>query len=310
MHYQQWLQTFAPMSLFTNEEILNGSSMPDGWFNPYTISQEQIDTMREEFKGSGLDWMRYCQEYLPQLDSKAERKLRIELNKLEGVKRCGSSIIWIDKKGLPHEGTFECKRYELCPRCQAKRQKEHISRLMELDGCRYVFGENATAEYGKDKVYNFTLADGRKVSVIDTDDPGIGCELNHDSILKELTSITVTGTRTSGTLGKEKKTLEKEQRIVSVYSHIIDAPREVKDTIKTEYYQKTKSFLPTTLDELVNYLKRCNAIWLEIAHRHCEKIYIVGKKNLTITEDDIDWSERQSFIEKELNASIKQRTPS
>ena len=282
--------------------------MPDGWFNPYTISQEQIDNMREEFDGSGLDWQVYVKENLPNLCPKTERKLKVESNKLKSVKRCGSEIVWIDKKGLPHEGIYECKRYELCPRCQARRQKEHINRLMELDGCRYVFDQDVTAKYGKENVYNFKLADGRKVSVIKTDD-AIGCELGYQSA-KELGSIIVTKTRTSGNLGnKPQKEENKEQRTVMVTSHIIEAPKEVKKTIKLEYYEKTKDILPKTLDELASYLKQCNAIWLDIARSHCDRIHVIGKKLLSITEDDIDWTDRQIFIEKELNARLKQGIP-
>lgn len=310
MHYQQWLQSFAPMSLFTNEEILNGSPMPDGWFNPYTISQEQIDNMRESFKGSGLSWQRHCEEYLPHLDSKAERKLKVASKKLESYHLCGKVITWIGKDGLPCTHIHNCNRYDICLRCRMRREKEHVSRLRELDGCRYVFDEeNVTAKYGKENVYNFTLADGRKVSIIKTDD-NIGCELSHESI-KELKSIVVTGTRTSGNLGnKPDKEEVKEQRTVMVTSHIIEALDEVKKAIKLEYYELTKNFTPKTLDELVSYLKQCNAIWLDIVNRCCDKNHIVGKKMLVLTEDDIDWSERQSFIEKELNASIRQTVPS
>ncbi len=301
MNYQQWLQSYACMSLFTNEEILNGSPMPDGWFNPYTISQEQIDNMRDEFKGSGLDWMRYCQEYLPQLDSKAERRLKIESKKIQSFQQCGKVISWIGKDGLPCKHIHNCNRYDICRRCNSRRKKEHIDRLRSLDGCRFVLEQNMTPELGKGKVYNFTLTDGRKVSVIETDQP-IGMELNYDSI-KGLTDIAITGKRTSGNLGKSVTIKEevKEQRTVMVTSHIMEALAETKEAIRREYLEATKDFLPKTLDELATCLKRCNAIWMEIVERRCENNHIVGKKILVLTEDDIDWTARQEFIKKELN---------
>lgn len=307
--YQEWLDNFHP-SFFTNQEIMGMDDKPDGWFNPFTLSEQEIDTMRESFKGSGLDWQRWCEEYLPQLDSKAERKLKVACKKLDSYRQCGKVISWIGKDGLPCTHIHNCNRYDICLRCQMRRQNEHVNRLRELDGCRYVFdGDNITAKYGKDSVYNFKLADGRKVSVIKTDD-NIGYELSHESI-KELKSIVVTGNRTSGNLGsKPIKEEAKEQRTVMVTSHIIEALDEVKEAIKLEYYQITKDFLPKTIDELVSCLKRCNAIWLDIVNKRCEKNHIVGKKLLLLTEDDIDWTDRQIFIEKELNAQIRQAVPS
>lgn len=268
------------------------------WDTP-ELTEIDLDELRESFNGSGLDWKRHCEINYPHLDSKAERKLKIECSKMQAVRDCGKEITNIGKDGLPAIGIYQCKRFDLCHKCRERRKKEHVDRLLSLDGCRYVFDQHVTSEYGKGAVYNFTLADGRKVSIIETDQP-IGLEMNHNSI-KELSNIGITGNRVSGNLGKKPNKEEvKERRTVMVTSHIIEALKEVKEAIKLEYYERTKDFMPKTLDELAAYLKQCNAIWLDIVNRRCEKNHVIGKKILVLTEDDVDWTQRKECIDKWL----------
>lgn len=292
----------------TNRMIMSVAVKPDGWLNPFELTEQDIDKMRVEFKGSGYKWMRYVESKLPNLDPKAERKLKIEMNKLLDVQRCGSEITWIDKFGLPHTGKYQCKHYDICKPCNHFRQKEHTERLMKLDGCQVIFDQRAEmiAKHGEDNVYSFKLSDGREASVINSNEK-IGTELNY-SVVRELSSIAVTGNRVSGTLGIEKSTnpQAQETQTLTMPMHIIEAPQEIKKQIEREYLEETKKLLPQTVDELIETLKECNRIYLRIAHKHCDKIHFLGKKILVITEFDLNWQERQNIIEERLNAPFRQ----
>lgn len=312
MHYQQWLQTFAPVSLFTNEEILNGSPMPDGWFNPYTISQDQIDSMRQSFRGGALKWSQFVEANLPNLDSKLERKLKKAIETEKRIKNCGKIGTRMGKDGLPHNFRHKCHRYESCLSCRIEREKEHFERLVELDGCQVVFNDrkNMVATYGADvKTYSFKLADGRQVTVIDSEDeiPG-AIEMNYE-LAKELKSIHVTGTKISGKLGKEKKPVvqAEEQTTLFVTSHIIEASQEVKDQIEQEFYEQTKDLQPASVQDLRRILIYLNQLWLDIVTKYCEEIHLLNKHIITINENDLDWTKRREHIDKWLKNSKRMK---
>jgi len=257
-HIDSWLDTVVYQDLWedviiTNRTIMNSGEYPEGWFNPFTMTVEELDAMREKFAGGSLGWQRLIEDKIPFLDSKAERKLKLNLCKLERVRNCGKEATRIDKNGLPYNYYPSCNQYDICAKCQHRREREHFKRLISLDGCQVIFNDrkDKVAEYTTAITYSFRLADGREVTVIDTQDKIEGAQYMNYSLAKELGSIIVTGTKTSGKLGKkDKQPEEKEQRKVVTISHIIEASLEIKEQIKREYYEKTIGFKPQTLDEL------------------------------------------------------------
>ncbi len=304
--YESWLTLVNTDTLmdYTNEQIiaLPEELRPIDWFNPWLLGEEEVDKMRQDFKGGALKWSRFVEEKLPQLDPKLERQNKIQTNKQKDAERCGCEITWIDKKGLPRKGRYQCKHYDICPKCRANRQKQHNDRLKELQskGCQFVEGQKKEmlAQFGKD-TYTFKLPDGREITVIPKTDEPIGQSLTYQS-MKQFNEISITGNRVSGNLGKEDQATGNpiESRQVAVTSHIIEASKEVEELIEAEFYKETKDFEPTDLDSLEKLLYRCNYIWLALAQKYCDKVHFLGRNMITITEFDLDWTDRKEYIKK------------
>lgn len=309
--YEQWLKSVyyqEEVDLWTqetrditNEELLArpADERPVEWINPWILSQEDIDKLRKEFKGGYKKWREYVREHIPFLDPETEGKLKRDLNKSEDIKKCGKPMTWTDKQGMLHEGTYMCKHYDICPICQRIKKEEHTRRLQELDGCQYVFNlkKEMVAKYGKQNTYSFTTASGKEVTVVKSEEKIEGAEEVSWQTLKTLSEIVVTGHRTSGTLGikscpgKEKK----ETREVMVQSVFV--PEDKKDEVHLAYYEKVKNIQPLSLDDYVDELKKCNRIFIETVKQVCEgEIHFLGKKIHSITEDDLDWTERNEKV--------------
>jgi hypothetical protein len=71
-----------------------------------------------------------------------------------------------------------------------------------------------------------------------------------------------------------------------------------KAEVRLAYLEKTKDFQPISLDDYIDVLKKCNKIFLDTIKEICGEIQILGKKLHVISEDDLDWTERNILAEK------------
>jgi hypothetical protein len=295
---------------YTNEQVMNLplDDRPDGWFNPWILTDDEIVKMRQGFKGGALKWSRFVENKLPQLSVKEERILKAIFERDKRVANCGKIGSRLGKDGLPYQFTNKCHQYHICQRCQNERQDEHYQRLLKLDGCQVIFDDrkNMVATYGADvKTYSFKLADGRQVTVIDSDQPVEGAvELNHE-LAKQLKTIHITGTKISGKLGKEQgPTIEaKEEEKLFVNSYIIEGSNEAQELAKQEFFEQTKDLQPTSVKDLKRILVYLNQLWLEILTKHCTKIHLLNKHFISINENDLDWTKRREYVEQWLRSS-------
>lgn len=310
MDRQQWLSNTIyldsdPFELrpITNQQILDMAERPEGWFDPYNC--QELEKARSQFKGSSLKWQQYVEEKLPMLNPLEERKLKLKLDKQRKLERCGELANRMNSQGIYRLAPQWCNNYKDCPKCKARRQQEHYNRLMKLDGQPFIIGNRAetVAHYHKLGIdtYSYRLADGRDITVINTNQPveNASGEVNHEIAKQE---ITVTGTKVSGEAGKEKTSQldVDESTPVLLTSCTFEASEETRQQIEKEYLKETQDFTPSSIQNLASLLLKCQQIFFAIIQRHCEEIHFVGKYFVYINENDLDWSNRQAYIEKRL----------
>lgn len=318
--YEQWLNQVCPDSLadYTNEQIMNTPSefCPPDWFNPWLLTEREIDEMRDKFEGGSLAWSRFVEKSLPQLDYKTERIKKRDIERLRKVANCGKTLTTkLGKKGLPYHYAPQCKVYDLCPRCRTKREDEHFQRLNALDGCQYLVNQRAetVAQYHQIgiKTYSFKLPNGDDITVIDTKEPIENAQEMSYQVAKTMKSIQISNTKTSGKAGISEPKKEMGIAItVTLLAHQFEATSEIRQRIEAEYLEETKDFQPTSLEVVPALLKKCQAIWFEIVKKHCDTVHVVSTYNLYITEDDLDWTDRKEYIKKwQERASEVRYTP-
>lgn|SRR5574341_812506 len=286
---------------FSNRDILNmpEDDRPPEWFNPWTLPDEILESMRSEFKGGSLKWQRYVEENLPNLDPKKERQLKKEAEKKRKLLQCGKRIYKFTATGQVYTVPAHCNDYEHCPKCRERREQQHVDRLRRLDGCQYVVNQRAEATAKYELTYSYKLLDGTDITVIESDEKIEGAREMNYQVAREHQHIKVSGTRVSGSAGKEEKSKsqqveeEGETRSVILASHILDCDGKAESEIRKAYYERTKDFQPKSLDEAVELLKKCQAIWFELAREHCEEIHFVSNYSVVITQNDLDWSKRR-----------------
>lgn len=287
----------------TNQQILDmvAEERPDGWFDPF--NSQELEKARKEFKGSSLKWQQYVEEKLPMLNPLEERKLKLKLDRQKKLENCGELVNRMNSQGIYKLVPQWCNNYKECPKCKARRQQEHFDRLMKLDGQPFVINRRAemAATYGKEHVYSFKLASGDEVTVIVTNEKveNASGEISHEIARQE---ITVSGTKVSGDAGKEKRSqLEVDESTpVLLTSCTFEASEELRQQIEKEYLEETKDFSPSSIPNLASLLLKCQQIFFAIIQRYCEEIHIVGKYFVYINENDLDWTNRQLYIEKRL----------
>jgi hypothetical protein len=94
--------------------------------------EDDISKLRREFKGGYKKWREYVRLRIPFLNPEIEGQLKRDLNKAEDVKKCGMRMEYLDKQGMPQDGTYMCKHYDICSICQ-RIKKDSMSRAELMD---------------------------------------------------------------------------------------------------------------------------------------------------------------------------------
>lgn len=313
---ESWLDTVVYMNTdwqdVTNRMIMNLlEEKPEGWFNPFEMTVEELDELRTNFKGAAIDWERFIQDKIPFLDSKVERGLKLTENIKRDVLMCGKKRLRVDRKtGKLEEYTAFCGRCDLCVKCCIRKEKEMMNRFEKMEEYQFLEIEpearkNWIKELGKEKVYFQPLASGKVLMVADGE---IGGELFTHDEAKKYAKVPPKGAKCSGNLGKStpvvKQTTNNEEPTETIYqaTFTVDATEEAMRKINEEYKAQTIHIIPRKLSELQGCIYKCEKILEEILKKYCTKIHNTKRTKTVMTENDFDWT----WKEKEENAPAQQ----
>lgn len=296
MTYESWLLQINTDTLmdYTNEQIISLpiELCPVDWFNPWLLTEQEIDTMRQDFKGGFKKWAEYVKNNLPQLDPAKEAKIKWETNKSRDIRMCGTiSKVRINPltKQLKKE-VWHCKRRD-CPKCKVRKEEDLRSRLCKMVGQSYLIldNEKEVEKLLRDnqiKNYFRKVTEDGKVLLI-ADKP-IG-ETFTLKMAKDFATLPPKGTNMSGHLGKDAivavEATSKEV-IVSCAEYLIDAtPDELKE-VEEEYQQEVESIEAKTMEDIQSLVYRCEDILELILERRQVKVFFLYRTKTIVNEKD------------------------
>ena len=314
--YNSWLdiilyQDIWEESTVTNRTIINSGEYPDGWFNPFTLTVEELDAMREKFAGGFKKWSQFVKDNIPFLDSKEEGKLKRKVNKERDLRQCGTRgklrLNPLTRK--LYRGVWHCKRRD-CPKCTAKKEKDLLERMMKLAGNHYTIVtpiEAAALVEQHSSIATFCKPiDGEHVLVIN--DKGIG-EVFTEQLARQYAKVPPAGKNISGKLGKNSGVLvadaedDNGKKVeVSVAEFLVDANQEQMLEIEEAYDKETKDIQPDKLEDCQKAIYQCENILQRIIKDKGIGIFFLCRIKFIITEKDFEQ-------ERESHARLRQAIP-
>ena len=299
--FSQWLDNILYQDIWeettvTNRTIINSGEYPEGWFNPFEMTVEELDKMRETFTGGFRKWARFVAEKIPFLDSKEEGKLKREVNKKRDMRLCGTRCrVRLNPltRQVYHE-VWHCKRRE-CPRCTARKEKNLLDHMTKLVGKHYVIVTRKEAEALVEKhgsVSTFVKPiDKDHIMVINNKEIG---ETFTDDIARQYAKVPPAGMNISGKPGKNSGVLQddsnpfEKQVEVSVAEFVVDTTQEQMLVIQEEYNKETKDIQADDMEDLQEAVYQCENILQRIIKDKGIGIFFLYRTNFIIKEKEFE----------------------
>ncbi len=313
--FELWLDTIVYQDVWeeifvTNRTIINSGEYPEGWINPFTLTVEELDKMRETFAGGFKKWSQFVKDNIPFLDSKEEGKLKREVNKKRDMRLCGTRCrVRINPltRQVYHE-VWHCKRRE-CPRCTARKEKNLLERMKKLVGNSYTIVTPQEAEtlvevHSSNSILRIPI-DKDHIMVIN--DKGIG-EAFTEQLARQYAKVPPAGMNISGKLGKNSGVLVEEddpfeKRVeVSVAEFVVDTTQEQMLAIQEEYDKETKDIQADEMEDLQKAVYQCENVLQRIIKDKGIGIFFLYRTKFIIKEKEFE-------RHKESNAPTRQGIP-
>lgn len=321
-HFESWLNTvlfednsdvFNPVEV-TNRMVMNTGEYPDGWFNPFTLTVDELDKMREGFTGGFKKWAQFIKDNIPFLDSKEEGKLKRRVNKDRDIRLCGTrcktKINPLTRK-LYHE-LWSCKRRN-CLRCMARKQSALTERVRKIEDGYYTIvtlkeSEVLVESNDGNSILRIPI-DKDRIMIINN--KGIGSELTEEAI-KEYVKIPPAGMNISGKLGKNSGVLTasadddpfEEQVEVSVAEFIVEATQAQMREVEEQYNLDTDDIEPDRLEDCQKAIYQCENILQRIIKDKGLGIFFLYRTKSSIKKKDFLRVKEQK-VEKVYQVSRK-----
>ncbi len=299
--YDSWLDTILYQDIWeettvTNRTVINSGEYPEGWINPFTLTVEELDKMRETFAGGFKKWTQFVKDNIPFLDSKEEGKLKREVNKKRDMRLCGTRCrVRINPltRQVYHE-VWHCKRRE-CPRCTARKEKNLLEHMKKLVGKHYVIVSRKEAEALVQKHSSTSTfckpIDKDHIMVIN--DKEIG-ETFTEQLARQYAKVPPAGMNISGKLGKNSGVLVEEddpfeKRVeVSVAEFVVDTTQEQMLAIQEEYNKEMKDIQADEMEDLQKAVYQCEDILQRIIKDKNIGIFFLYRTKFIVKEKEFE----------------------
>lgn len=309
--FEFWLDTvyceIEPENMFddpvkvTNRTIMNTGEIPEGWFNPFTLTHEELDKMRIKFKGGYKKWQEWVREFIPFLDIKSEGKLKKIVNRDKDISMCGVAT----RGGInPITGKFQCVTWYCkrrgCPKCETRKKSLVRDRLEKVIGKQYLELDNEaqvqqTLNENEGVSYIRIPSDNGKILLVIDTDKHIGQTFTYE-LAKQYSELPPSGKNISGKLGldvpvvpEDNYSLDFDNREVQVSTgeFLLDTNETTIKELKREYEKETKDLdAPKSIDDCQKMVYQREKILQDIAVRLEINIFFLYRTIITITEKE------------------------